>query len=262
MVEYAASGDARRTMELLWGQRSAGSRGPKQRFSVDSITAAAIDLADAEGLDKVTMRGVAERLGTSAMSLYTYVPGKAELLDLMVDTVLSGRPRGYDLAGGWRPAVEAWAADEWALYERHPWLLQVAANRGAMGPGELDSYEEIVRLMAATGMSAIHVARAAGSLSNYVSGAATAVARARDVERVTGQSDDEWWYERSALLEEVAQLDWAERFPSLTRLSGDGAYDQLDREEGDASGYIEREALDDFAFGLGRMLDGIDSIIG
>lgn len=261
MVEYPASGDARRSMELLWGQRAAGSRGPKQRLSVERITTAAVGLADVDGVDKVSMRRVADSLGSSAMSLYTYVPGKAELLDLMVDSVLAQRPRGYDLAGGWRPAVEAWAADEWALYEHHPWLLQIAANRGAMGPGELDAYEEIVRLMSATGLAPLHVARAAGSLSNYVAGAATAVTRARDAERVTGQSDDEWWYERSALLEEIAQPDWAVRFPSLTRLSDDGAYDQLEREDGDSSGYIEREALDDFAFGLGRMLDGIESII-
>ncbi len=89
MVEYPASGDARRSMELLWGQRAAGSRGPKQRLSVERITTAAVGLADVDGVDKVSMRRVADSLGSSAMSLYTYVPGKAELLDLMVDSVLA-----------------------------------------------------------------------------------------------------------------------------------------------------------------------------
>ncbi len=67
--------------------------------------AAAIELADAEGLGALSMRRVAERLGVGTMSLYTYVPGKAELLDVMLDTVLAevARPDG---ARGWRAGLE------------------------------------------------------------------------------------------------------------------------------------------------------------
>ena len=87
----------------------AGSRGPKRRTDLDSVVRAAIELADAEGLDAVSMRRVAERLGIGTMSLYTYVPGKGELLDLMLDTVYGQRSPdvcsvGGHVAGGARGA--------------------------------------------------------------------------------------------------------------------------------------------------------------
>src|SRR5918995_3143148 len=128
MTEYASRGDHRRTMELLWGVGAPTTRGPKPGLALATIVATAVELADAEGLAAVSMRKVAERLGRSAMALYTYVPGKAELLDLMLDTVY-----GEDVApapdGGWRVAAEAPARATWELYLRHPWVLQVAGGR-------------------------------------------------------------------------------------------------------------------------------------
>ena len=85
--EYAGRGDPRRSLDLLWGDAPRPSRGPKPGLDVATIVAAAIALADADGLDGLSMRRVAERLGVGTMSLYTYVPSKAELLDLMLDTV-------------------------------------------------------------------------------------------------------------------------------------------------------------------------------
>jgi len=92
MPEYAGRGDPRRTLELLWGRVAPPARGPKQGLTPLEIARAAIELADADGLDGVTMRKVADRLGRSAMSLYTYVPSKAELVDLMLDTSLGEVP--------------------------------------------------------------------------------------------------------------------------------------------------------------------------
>jgi len=88
-TEYSGSGDPRRSIELLWGRgpgpearRGPGPearRGPRPRFSGPEIVAVAVAIADAEGLAAVSMRRVAQRLGVTAMSLYTYVPGKARL---------------------------------------------------------------------------------------------------------------------------------------------------------------------------------------
>ena len=86
-TEYSGGGDPVRSIELLWGIGGRGSRGPKPGMSARQIAAAAVEIADAEGLDAVSMRRVADHLGTGAMSLYRYIPGKAELLDLMVDQV-------------------------------------------------------------------------------------------------------------------------------------------------------------------------------
>lgn len=95
-TDRSSAGDPARTLALLWGltaEEKPGRRGPRQARSTGEIAAVAIALADAEGVDAVTMRRVAQELGLSPMALYTYVPGKAELLDLMLDTVYATTPR-------------------------------------------------------------------------------------------------------------------------------------------------------------------------
>src|SRR5688572_32372830 len=111
MTEYASRGDHRRTMELLWGRGEPATRGPKPALEVATIVRTAIELADAEGLAAVSMRKIGERLGRSAMALYTYVPGKAELLDLMLDTVYGEQPVPDAATLGWRTAAETLAPD-------------------------------------------------------------------------------------------------------------------------------------------------------
>jgi AcrR family transcriptional regulator len=261
MTEYAGRGDARRSMALLWGRYEPPTRGPKQGLSAERIAAAAIRLADEQGLDAVSMRKVGEHLGASAMALYTYVPAKTELIDLMLDTALGELPARYPLDDGWRPAAEAWAAETWAFYQRHPWILQVSVARALLGPHELDSYEAQLRIFDGLGLSGPEVSWVVGALSSFVAGAATALAHARAAERLTGQSDDDWWYERSALLEEMGPTDWDERYPTTAKLAAEHAFDQPHREPGDATGYMEREALDNFEFGLARLLDGIEAFV-
>src|SRR5688572_28760297 len=111
MTEFSGRGDPKRSMAMLWGAAAAPSRGPKPDLSARAIAAAAVELADAEGLGPLSMRRVADRLGKSAMSLYTYVPGKAELVDLMLDTVYAEVRTDYSLDGGWRQAMEASARE-------------------------------------------------------------------------------------------------------------------------------------------------------
>jgi AcrR family transcriptional regulator len=259
MSEYSGRGDPRRSMDLLWGVAGSPSRGPKPALSVAQIVAAAIELADAEGLAALSMRRVAERLGKSAMSLYTYVPGKAELLDLMLDTAYGELPTGYDLASGWRTAVEASARDGWEFYQRHPWVLQISGARALLGPHEFDLYESSLRMYDGLGLSGVEMMRIVGVVSGYVRGAAKALSDARTAEQVTGLSDDEWWYARAPLLEEYS-LEWPERYPTITRLSAEHTFDQLDRPD-DTTPYMVQDALDTFEFGLQRLLDGVEVYI-
>src|SRR5919112_1054849 len=86
-TEYSGSGDPQRSMELLWGLQQRPKRGPKPRLTVEQIVQAALGVADAEGLAALSMRRVADELGVAPMSLYTYVPSKAELIDVMLDAV-------------------------------------------------------------------------------------------------------------------------------------------------------------------------------
>src|ERR671915_993295 len=106
MTEYTGRGDPARSMALLWGIQKPPTRGPKPGLQVERIVEAAIRVADAEGLAALSMRRVAGELGVGTMSLYTYVPGKAELLDVMLDTVLAEQARPDEAAGGWRAGLE------------------------------------------------------------------------------------------------------------------------------------------------------------
>src|SRR4249919_2561350 len=106
-------------MALLWGVPGPARRGPKPSRSVEEVVAAAVALADAEGLAALSVRRVAEALGLSPMSLYTYVPSKAELLDLMLDSVAAEIPPPD--GGDWRGKLAQLARARWAMAQRHPW---------------------------------------------------------------------------------------------------------------------------------------------
>ncbi|MGF1661789.1 MAG: TetR/AcrR family transcriptional regulator [Kineosporiaceae bacterium] len=260
MAEYAGRGDATRTMELLWRTGPRPGRGPRPSLDPEVIVTAAIEIADSEGLGAVSMRRVAERLGRSAMTLYSYIPGKGELLDLMLDRVLADHPREFDTGRGWRPAVEAAARASWDFQLRHPWVLQVAGGRAPLGPTGLDVYEAALRLFAGSGLTAEETVRAWGAVTSFVQGAARAVADARVAERETGVSDDDWWLARRPILTEMMDAV-PDRYPTLGRLSVEGAFDQADRAPGDDTSYLEREALDAFEFGLRLLLDGIEATV-
>ncbi len=120
------------TFDLLWGERPRLTRGPRTRLTRDRIVRAGIALADRDGLDALTMAGVAARLGVTAMAVYRHVRDKEQLVALMIDAALGDPPT---LGGpGWRAALAAWARAERALFRTHPWLLATATRRTAVGP--------------------------------------------------------------------------------------------------------------------------------
>ena len=105
-------------IELLWDPPGPGRRGPRQRISLEQVVDGAMALADADGLEALSMRGFAKHLGVGAMSLYTYVPGNDELFELMIDrATASGRCRTRGSAGG---AARRHAREALAMYRRHP----------------------------------------------------------------------------------------------------------------------------------------------
>ncbi|WP_249024638.1 TetR/AcrR family transcriptional regulator, partial [Couchioplanes caeruleus] len=103
--------EARRTIDLLWFEEPQSRRGRRKGLTLTQVVDAAIALADAEGLDAVSMRRVAQELGVVPMTLYTYVPDKAALLDLMLDALYLRMPRSREEAAGWRERVVAVAAE-------------------------------------------------------------------------------------------------------------------------------------------------------
>lgn len=246
-TEYSGAGNPRRSIELLWGHGAAaapGRRGPKPKFTVPAIVAVGVALADAEGLAAVSMRRVAEQLGVTAMSLYTYVPSKAELLDVMVDAVCGEAVREAYTGAGWRERLTEVATSNWELYRRHPWLLQVAISRPVLGPNTLAKYDFELRAFEGTGASDVDTDLLLTFVLNYVVGAVRAAVQADRAEQATGMSDDAWWAAYAPLLGEV--LDPA-RYPTAARI-------------GQAAGeeYGPGDPLRAYEFGLQRLLDGIE----
>ncbi|MGH8929634.1 MAG: TetR/AcrR family transcriptional regulator [Egibacteraceae bacterium] len=254
MTEYSGRGDPARSMELLWGTRKSHTRGPKPGLDVEQIGRAAIEIADAEGLTGLSMRRVAEQLGVGTMSLYTYVPGKAELLDVMLDMVLGEIAEADSPDQGWRARLEQRMRDYWALYHRHPWTLQISGTRALLGPNELGLYDSTLRAIDGLGLTGSEMVSAVGLVYGYVRGAAQNAIEAADAATRTGIADDEWWAARGPLLERYFD---ASRYPTAVSVQATGAFDGPE----DGANYNLHYALDAFEFGLQRVLDGIEAFI-
>jgi AcrR family transcriptional regulator len=249
-VENSGSGDPARTMALLWRDPTARStqRGPRQGLTVTRIVTVAIELADAEGVQAVTMRQVAQALGVAPMSLYTYVPGKAELLDLMLDAVYFQMAR-TDLADKpWRTRVEAVAKENRDLYERHPWAATISASRPPLGPGLMAKYEHELTAFAGLGLDDVQMDASLTYLLSFVQASARAAAESAAVQRDSAMSDEQWW---------------AANAPLLARVFDETAYPTAAR-VGAAAGAAHNGAYSPthaYEFGLQRVLDGLGVLI-
>jgi AcrR family transcriptional regulator len=125
------------TVEFLWHERSRPTRGPKPALTLDQITDAAIAIADAEGLAAVSMQRVAAVLGYTKMSLYRYLPGKAELTAAMVERAIGAPPEPSALPADWRGALTEWAERLLARYAGHAWAIEATAGDRPIGPHEV-----------------------------------------------------------------------------------------------------------------------------
>ena len=267
--EYLGRGDPRRTLDLLWGDGPRPTRGPKPGLTVEDIVRAAIDLAGEQGIAGLSMRRVAERLGVGTMSLYTYVPSKAELLDLMLDTVYGEQVAAIraattaasvddphaPLTVEWRAGLAARARADWDLYHRHPWIFQIAHGRGVLGPNELRALDATLRVLDGLGLSGREMVAAVDLVAMYVGGAARLAVEAGAAPAATGTTDTEWWLARERILAE--KIGDGADFPTVIRVSTDGGFDVAP----DAEDYNRAFAVDDFEFGLERVLDGIGEFI-
>jgi AcrR family transcriptional regulator len=249
-TERSSTGDPARTLELLWRQpeRAESRRGPRQGLSIDEIVDTAIALADERGLGAVTMRQLAKTLGVATMTLYTYVPGKAELLDLMVDTAYREMPRTDTTGKPWRRRLEAVAADNRRLYERHPWAATVSTSRPPLGPGLMAKYEHELRALDRTGLDDVERDAALTFVLDFVRASALAAADVDATRRESEMSDEQWWAANAPLLARV--FDGTE-YPTAARV-------------GAAAGAAYQGAYSPdhaFRFGLERVLDGLGVMI-
>lgn len=246
----SSAGDPARTLELLWRQpgHAASQRGPRQTLTVDRVVEAAIGIADSNGLEAVTMRRVAQALHVAPMSLYTYVPGKAELLDLMLDAVYTRMSRTEPAADQWRARLEAIADDNRALHELHPWVAAVSTGRPPLGPGLMAKYEHELRALDGLGLDDVEMDAALTFLLGFVGTCARGATDARAAQHESTMSDQQWWAANAPLLARV--LDPA-RYPTAARV-------------GTAAGVAHNAAYNPthaYEFGLQRVLDGLGALI-
>ncbi|MEU9117205.1 TetR/AcrR family transcriptional regulator [Streptomyces sp. NPDC048483] len=140
--------------ERLWSPAERPRRGRRPAHSRAAITAEAVALADAEGLTAVTMRAVAARIGAGTMSLYSYVPNKETLLELMIDHVSGDHRLPPEPSGDWRAGLRQIAHDQRAIMRRHPWLPAALPARQTLGPNALAVVEYTLAVLAPVGLDA------------------------------------------------------------------------------------------------------------
>lgn len=248
-VQRSGAGDPARTLRLLWRDPAAVPRhGPRQGLSIDAVVDAATELADARGLDAVTMRQVARSLGVVPMTLYTYVPGKAELLDLMLDAAYARMPRTDTSGQPWRQRLTAIAAENRQLFDIHPWAAAISTIRPPLGPGQMAKYEHELSAFDGLGLDDVTIDDCLTYLLSFVQACARAAADARDMQRDSAMDDRQWW---------------AANAPLLARVLDENAYPAAVR-VGTAAGAAHGSAYDPghaYGFGLPRVLDGLAALV-
>ena len=152
MASGSRAGQGARPPSSIWDIPEYGGRGPRPRHSRAAIAATAVSVADAEGIDAVTMRRVASELGMGTMSLYNYVPAKEHLVQLMIDAVSSEYRYPSPPPPDPRMAILDLARQGWGITQRHPWLPRALQRPPAFGPRTLRYVEYFLGLLSGSGL--------------------------------------------------------------------------------------------------------------
>ncbi|GAB7190096.1 TetR/AcrR family transcriptional regulator [Kineococcus sp. NUM-3379] len=239
--------DPARLLTLLWRPHEARGR---SGLTPAAVAGAAVGIADAEGLAAVTMRRVADALGTAPMSLYSHVPGKAELVELMLDAAAAEVYADGELPAarpGWREGLRFVAERNRASALAHPWVAEVLPARPVLGPGVTAKYDAELAPLDGIGLSDAQMDHALTSLLGLVTSAARWQTGLERVRAGTGQSDTEWWDSVGPVLAGVMRgrtFPLAERVGAAAGAHADAA--------GDPAAVLR--------FGVEALLDGIDAL--
>jgi len=171
MAEAASGAPAPRPLppgvDLLWGRRERGKRGPRPGLSAEAIVDAAVRIADAEGLEAISMARVAAELGFTTMSLYRYVDSKDELLQLMFNASAFGAESIVLEGDDWRSRLRSWSIIQRDMLDRHPWITQMRMAAPPLAPNSLHFVERALEALDGTGLADAEKMRAIGLISSY-----------------------------------------------------------------------------------------------
>ncbi|MFD8004767.1 TetR/AcrR family transcriptional regulator [Streptomyces mirabilis] len=226
--------------EVIWARPERAGRGPRAAHSRADIAAAAVRIADADGLDAVSMRHVATELGCGTMSLYNYVPRKEDLYELMVDAI-SGEHDSWEATGDWRADMLRVAHQTRALMHRHPWLPRLMSPVYGFSPNALCYLEHCLvcldPLDASYGTKMELIAMLNGVVTTYVGNELATAERTRSLP----------W---------SAEQEQAMRIAYLGSRIATGAYPRMAAAFTQDPGPIDLEAV--FERALGRVLDAFE----
>jgi AcrR family transcriptional regulator len=232
-----------KSSEPIWARAEPGTRRP--RYTREQIAAAALAVADSEGIEAVSMRRVAQELGAGTMTLYHYVRTKADLLDLMDDTIMGEVLVPDDeLSANWREALTEIATRSHDAFLRHPWALDgLRGSRG--GPNGMMHFEQTLAAVSMLDLPFDEKLEVALIVDDYVFGYVLRAAQSD-----FGVPDEET---RRAACEYLASLIATGDYPHTSRMFGD-----LDIAAALELMINAFRKPDRFAHGLEALMDGLE----
>ena len=236
--------ELRRRSQLLWEDRSKGTRGPRAAFTPEDVVQVAMDIADAEGLGAVTMNAVASRLGLTTMAVYRYFPSKEALYDAIIDTGM-GLPPSPTEPYDWRGSVARWSHAKRAMLIARPWLAELPFVAAPHGPNWLAWLEALAKALARSGLPPADLGQMISVVDGYTRGASdTAISLARA--RARGVSELAW---AAAVGADLGRSIGDPRFPTFASIITAPTEGRPQTME------------ESFDFGLQRILDGIQMYV-
>jgi AcrR family transcriptional regulator len=231
---------------VIWERPARATRGPAPSLTREQIAAAAIEIADAEGLAAVSMRGLAAALGIGAASLYRYVESKDELVDLMADAVM-GEDMGFAAGDGWRTHLQSYARGLRAMIQRHPWMVVEGAGRTSLGPNTATVFEAVLGGLDGLGLDIDDMLTMVETVDAFTRGRALEEVADDEAVRRSGLDNDAWMRQQEPY---VRSLVDSGRYPLLSRVI-------LDARSPHAPDRMETA----FWRGLELVLDGLTSML-
>jgi AcrR family transcriptional regulator len=213
-------------------------------LTLSRLVAAAVEIADTEGMAELSMRRIAGALGVATMSLYRHVPSREELILAMIDTAIGEVPLPARHPRGWRACVELCARLEWAAFQRHPWLgPTMSINRPQMAPNAMRLTEWVMAAFDGTRVPLPDRMYIQVLIFTFVRGVASALEPEADAVRDSGLTADQWIESQADTFIAVTNAEPMPHFRALTSQPFD----------------FDLTAL--FEFGLARLLDGLEPFI-
>ena len=230
----------------IWMRPQRRSRGPDPTYSREQITAAAIKIADVEGIEAVSMRRIAREVSAGAMSLYRYIGSKDDLLELMVDAVQGEDPLPDTPSGDWRADLSALAHRGRALMLRHPWTTTITTSRPSFGPNSLRIFEYSLSCVDGLGLTIDEMLSIVLRLVGYVRTFVQSELAEAEAQRRTNVTEEEWRLRQGPYLQKIMASG---RYPLFTKVIIEAALPHM------APDHQFRTGLEDMLDGIAAKLD-------